>query len=139
MAWNLVCYDTIQLVTPWVVGLEITVMLRTWASLNASPTLWPQSPDFQRNQGTEFLWRFFFIVGRFDILLMKSCHLDHFSYDLMQQCQKNSYETICTSVLPQKDQNMKKISQKSRKFLKVLVVPRKNCTFFGLCSYETKY
>ena len=47
-----------------------------------------QSPDFQRNQGTEFLGRFFLKVGRFDILLMK-CHiLDDFSFDLTKICQK---------------------------------------------------
>ena len=47
-----------------------------------------QSPYFQRNQGTKFLGRFSLKVGRFDILLMKCCILDNFSYNVMQKGQK---------------------------------------------------
>ena len=43
---------------------------------------------FQYNQGTEFLGRFSQKVGRFDILQIKCCILDNFSYNVMQKCQK---------------------------------------------------
>ena len=87
-----------------------------------------QSPDSQRNQGTEFLGRFFFKVGRFDILLRKCNALDDFSFDMIKTCQNFSSETFVPPIVCIKDQKaLYKSRKKKDTFEKFL-----NCTFSGL-------